>query len=285
MSELSGAAKALLERSRLGLSPTADDQARVRARLLAKVAAAGAAGAAAAVAVHGAANVAKGALAKGAAGAGAGAAALGTTGAAAVLKAAVAVTMLSAVVVGTVATRDVWRSAAVSAPTVAVNATSQPKSPAPTVPTANAASTATVESPAAASATSIEVSPAARTTPTAIPAGASAPAVSATKKDAPREIEANTPAAATSVADETALLRDAHIALEAGNSARALALLAEHGRRFPRGMLGEERDATRVFALCAAGNATEARAAAARFLRERPSSPLAARVQQSCGAR
>jgi hypothetical protein len=88
---------------------------------------------------------------------------------------------------------------------------------------------------------------------------------------------------ADALAEETRLLRDADAATRAGDAPRALALLAEHARRFPRGVLGEERDAETVLALCAAGRTSEARAAAQRFLAARPGSPLAGRVRSSCG--
>ena len=92
------------------------------------------------------------------------------------------------------------------------------------------------------------------------------------------------PAAATpsSLAEEVHLLASAQRALNDGDPATALARLAEHGRRFPSGTMAEERDAARALALCRAGRRQEAQAAAARFLAERPTSPLAARVRASC---
>jgi hypothetical protein len=85
------------------------------------------------------------------------------------------------------------------------------------------------------------------------------------------------------VAAEVLVLREAHAAMRGGQAARALALLDEHARRFPKGALGEERDAARVAALCALGRVAEARAAADRFLRASPVSPHAGRVRASCG--
>ena len=92
------------------------------------------------------------------------------------------------------------------------------------------------------------------------------------------------PAAATpsSLAEEVRLLAGAQRALNDGDPITALARLAEHGRRFPSGTMAEERDAARALALCRAGRRQEAQAAAARFLAERPTSPLAARVRASC---
>jgi hypothetical protein len=85
------------------------------------------------------------------------------------------------------------------------------------------------------------------------------------------------------LAEETRLLREADAATRAGEPARALSLLAEHARRFPQGVLAEERDVERLLALCAAGRTEEARTAAAELLQTRPRSPLAGRVRGSCG--
>jgi hypothetical protein len=83
---------------------------------------------------------------------------------------------------------------------------------------------------------------------------------------------------------ELALLRDAKKALDDGDSSRALGILDEHQRRFPNGILVEERASTRVLALCAAGRTAEARASAQDFLAKYPRSPSAPRVRASCGA-
>jgi hypothetical protein len=85
-----------------------------------------------------------------------------------------------------------------------------------------------------------------------------------------------------SIGEETALLMGAQTAIREGDSARALALLDEHARRFPTGMLAEERDASRVLALCAAGRTSEARELAGKFLAAHPRSPAASRVRNSC---
>jgi len=85
------------------------------------------------------------------------------------------------------------------------------------------------------------------------------------------------------VAEETRLLRAASEALRADDPARALALLDEHGRRFPRGALAEERSVERVSALCKLGRVDEAHTEAERFLIATPDSPLAASVRASCG--
>jgi hypothetical protein len=88
---------------------------------------------------------------------------------------------------------------------------------------------------------------------------------------------------ARDVAAEVRLLTGAHAALQSGNADRALLLLEEHARRYPKGALGEERDATRIAALCALGRTVEAHDAADRFLRAAPRSPHAGPVRASCG--
>lgn len=83
---------------------------------------------------------------------------------------------------------------------------------------------------------------------------------------------------------ETELLREAHAASRRGDARAALALLDEHARRFPRGMLTSERSGLRVLALCDAGEVAQARTEASRFLASSPPSGLAERVRRSCAA-
>jgi hypothetical protein len=85
-----------------------------------------------------------------------------------------------------------------------------------------------------------------------------------------------------SVADEARILASASSALAAGDGARALVLLDEHARAFPRGALLEERLGERVLALCEVGEVGAARRAGASFLAQYPESPLARRVRSSC---
>jgi hypothetical protein len=88
---------------------------------------------------------------------------------------------------------------------------------------------------------------------------------------------------ASSLEEETALLRSAHEALQANDPARALRLLDEHASRFPSGALEPEESADRVFALCAEQKTDAARTAANTFLSAHPTGPLAVRVRASCG--
>ena len=85
---------------------------------------------------------------------------------------------------------------------------------------------------------------------------------------------------ASTLAAETALLRDADRALRAGDTATALARLDEHAARFPNGALAPERSAERLIVLCQLGVADPR--AVTRFLDARSGSPLAARVRRAC---
>jgi outer membrane protein assembly factor BamD (BamD/ComL family) len=90
--------------------------------------------------------------------------------------------------------------------------------------------------------------------------------------------------APTTLEAETRLVRAGVGALHAGDSVHALALFDEHARLYPTGALAEERAAERVIALGDLRRCDDARAAALAFLRDHPSSPLAARVRTACAS-
>jgi TolA-binding protein len=73
---------------------------------------------------------------------------------------------------------------------------------------------------------------------------------------------------------EVELLQHAHLAYARRDFRSALALVAEHARRFPDGPLAEECEALRVESLLAAGHAVEARRVGARFAARFPRSVL-----------
>lgn len=77
-------------------------------------------------------------------------------------------------------------------------------------------------------------------------------------------------------------LRTAQQALRAGDGARVLALLNGQDTAYSAGALQEERAAARVLALCQVGRTSEARSLAQRFEQRWPSSPLVARIRNSC---
>jgi len=90
------------------------------------------------------------------------------------------------------------------------------------------------------------------------------------------------PASPTTLEAETRLVRAGVASLHGHDPGRALALFDQHAKEYPSGALAEERAAARVNALCDLGQTSNAQAAAGAFLRDRPSSPLAARVRMAC---
>jgi hypothetical protein len=274
MSGLSEDTRALLDAARDGDDPSEADRARVRGALARKIALGAAAGVAVATASHvagGATSAAAGAvsagtataatagtvatasIAAGAMGGGTAAAIVTSLGA----KIIVSVAIVSAVGAGT-ATYVKHEAAKRAVPTVSAAA--------PVTPSRSAAAPARVAAPVVAAAPVVIPPVVAAAPPAPVPV-ATAPAAAPT----------------TSPLDaEVAMLQEAHAALRANDGDRALRAVAEHGRRFPGGQLGEEFEATRVFALCELGRADEARDVASRFLREHPRSPLAPRVANAC---
>jgi hypothetical protein len=85
-----------------------------------------------------------------------------------------------------------------------------------------------------------------------------------------------------SLAEETALLGQAQAALSGGKPKQALVPLREHKRKFPSGMLAEERRALMVVALCDSGELSRGRKQAKRFLSQHPGSGLRDRVAAAC---
>jgi hypothetical protein len=96
--------------------------------------------------------------------------------------------------------------------------------------------------------------------------------------------EATPPASAdaTSMSEEASLLQSAQRALAAGQAPKALSLLAEHERRFPSGVLAEERRVAKVLGLCALGRTEEATILARAFVGRSPGSVLIPRLESSC---
>jgi hypothetical protein len=116
---------------------------------------------------------------------------------------------------------------------------------------------------------------------TAEPAPEAQPGASALGEQ-PASRSGEIPSALPSLEAETRALADVQRALRDGRPDEALRLLAEQERTFARGALHEERAASRVIALCAAGRVAEGRRARDRFLSSYPSSPAADRVRASC---
>ena len=127
----------------------------------------------------------------------------------------------------------------------------------------------------------------------AIPAPKNAPEVAPPEEpSAPEPILADKRATSTprpadsrdSLAQEVAILSRAGAELHGGRAQAALSALEEHQRKFPGGMLTQERMAARVQALCALGRTKEAQSELARLARVSPNSPHEARARKACGA-
>jgi hypothetical protein len=84
------------------------------------------------------------------------------------------------------------------------------------------------------------------------------------------------------LAEELRLVNAARSSLAAGQPQAALRTLDAHARRFPRGQLAEERDATRALARCAQAPAGERGAVADAFVAAHPRSPSVTRVRRAC---
>jgi hypothetical protein len=100
--------------------------------------------------------------------------------------------------------------------------------------------------------------------------------------DAPKEDRAQAPrrpSEADAYAAELALLQQVRTAVAVARFSAALALVAEHERRFPAGRLREERDALRVKALAGLGRGGDAREAAERFRARYPRSVLSPGIE------
>lgn len=82
--------------------------------------------------------------------------------------------------------------------------------------------------------------------------------------------------------EEIAALSEIRSNLQAGAATRALEQLNDYRRRFGQPSLAMEADALRVDALCRAGQRDSARAAAAAFASDWPNSPLQQRVSAAC---
>jgi hypothetical protein len=113
---------------------------------------------------------------------------------------------------------------------------------------------------------------------------ARARALAASRARAARRIPAAPAQPESSLAVELAMLQRARRALNADNGRLALGIVEELDERFPKGVLVEERSATRILSLCQLERAAEAKRAARGFLELYPSSVYAERVRQSCAA-
>jgi hypothetical protein len=233
MIDLNPRAQALVESVRATESPSDRDKARIRRRVLARVAAATLASAAGTASSEAPASV----------GVGKATASVAATKAT-LAGVATSVFVAGAVAVGWVSTHDVGETNPVrwGASTVAsAEATVAPRPPAPSIPAYS------------------EVVPAPRET-SIRPRGR----------------------AGSTLEQELPLLQSAQEALRGGDTDRALGLLETHAKRFPDGMLAQERRAVHAMAVCRKNGRAAGRAEADEFLLDAPASPLAQRVRAVC---
>jgi hypothetical protein len=94
-------------------------------------------------------------------------------------------------------------------------------------------------------------------------------------------VEGRKAGAEAGLADEVALLSKASAALNRGQTERARELLRQYDQLGSKRLI-EERSASAVLLLCRSGRVGEAQAAATRFFKRFPKSPLAPRVRASC---
>lgn len=285
MSDWGHESEDLFRSARRGLTPSAGDRERVRARIRAKVAAV-----AVGAAVTGAAAKAAGAT-SGAAGAGAGAAGIAGAGAgvatkglslALIAKIAVPIVLAGASIV---AAPHVLPSRRATDP-VAVALVAVPRSP-----TEVAAPVGAPAGQSVPSAVTVAATPSARLPRRAdatvhrapAPVAVATPEAGGTPQAVASAEPAPLRASAANDGEEAALVGAIDAALRSGDSSGALRLAAEHQRRFPQGVLTEEREGARVVARCSSGRGPAASDAAAAFLTAHPRSPMRARILAACG--
>lgn len=116
--------------------------------------------------------------------------------------------------------------------------------------------------------------------PTSDPAPAPEPNPS--RPGASPKVEAPPETSADPLADETRLLSAAQQAIASGQPEQALAQVAEHAERFPRGKLRDLRTVLEVEALCSAGRTDEARRRARKALDDEPPRRVAEKLAASC---
>jgi hypothetical protein len=97
-----------------------------------------------------------------------------------------------------------------------------------------------------------------------------------------RAVMAARPVEPTRLEEETAVMANVNRKLDAGQQSQALWQLDEYDRRFPRGVLREESDATRAIVHCQIAGGRDAAAQARQFKAKHATSPLLPRVEHAC---
>ncbi len=161
----------------------------------------------------------------------------------------------------------VWITLGVAAVGLAVT---QAPSPPPGPAASSSSSSSSSSSPAP---------PSLRAPPPPPPTAPSTPPPAATPPQPRRNLSPRTAPDDARLAEEIRLIDRVHAQLAAHDPDAALATIDEHARRFPAGTLVDVRDAARISALCARGDAPTAEAAAARLLARDPTSAVAQRFE------
>jgi hypothetical protein len=282
MTRLSPEGRAFLEATRRLDEPTDGDRRRLRAKTLAALATAGAAG-----------TLTSGAAAGGAGAAlGGGGASLGWGGGA-ITGALLALAVLGGGAAIDIASGHVGGDPRTPGPAGSAREPRTSVEPVPDRREAHAPSTVPAapvtlpppssdrggEGARAASTTAREGEPPARGVLAARPAPG-APETPAAPEAPP--LAARPAPVADAIDGELAALHQAQEALRAGRPDEAVRVLDRFAATHASVALEEERRAARIVAACKAGGGAPARADAERFLRERPDSPLGERVHAAC---
>ena len=122
--------------------------------------------------------------------------------------------------------------------------------------------------------------PAAQAAPVEAPPVSAKPTPPTSAREASKAAPSSTHGADS--AEELTLVRAMQQALRSGNPSEALALAADHARRFPRGMLLEEREGVRAVAQCQLASPAARGAILTAFARHFATSPYGARVKAAC---
>lgn len=267
----------LLRHARSGMTPGDEARRKMRQRLMSSVAAVGAASAASTAAASTASTAAAGSVATGTAAT----AGLGSgLGSGLGLGAKLLVVALGLSAMGGIG-YVVGTSGPPSPEAAPSPATAPPVRPTPPAsPPTSAASEAVVE-----------VSPRVEVTPVVSERPAPSAARSRVRRAEPVLTEPvptePVPAArveGSDLAEESALIRRARVALQRDEVGRSLRILGDHAARFPNGVLAEERDVQRVRAWCMSGDTARAVQLAARFVRAHPGSMHVDAMRTPCGA-
>lgn len=174
-----------------------------------------------------------------------------------------------------------------ASPTSTPSVSTSSASPSSTSPSATSPSATSPSSTSPSSASASPTSPsAASATPTSPSSASTTPASPSSASPSPASVPPATSSSASALdprfAEETALLQQIRRATRAGDHRKALRLAEDHAQRFAGGVLGPERQALQIAALCHLGRRTEASAQATAWSQAHPGEPLPREVRRGC---